>query len=605
MSKRHLASSFRAESAQRGSLHLRAPFARRISRRLFLCLITSLFLLSSPLLAKELRIERFNAQIDVLPDSSVSVAESITVHFLGGPWHGLYREIPVEYFTAQGMNYSLFLDVKRITDSAGHPLKYESSRERHYRKLKIFIDNADNSVQTINIEYTVADALKFHEDFDEFYWNVTGDEWDVPINSASATITLPSTAKNIRANFATGAYGSHGQDAQISVAGNGVEVHTTAPLPYHHGLTVAVAFDKGALREPTAFDKTVLFLRSNWPLLLPVFVALIMYWIWYTNGRDPRLRPIAAQYEPPDQLTPSEVGTLVDNSADMRDITAAIVDLAVRGYIVIQERSESHMMGLYKSQDYSFILKKPRSEWTLLKPHEQSLLDGIFVGQAEEVVDMADLHNVFYKSLPIIKNQVFGQLVNRGYYLHRPDTVRSTYIGAGVVIGFLAIWGGAAIGRSLGMAGAPFIIAGIFSAAIICGFGWFMPARTSSGTRALEGALGFEDFLAHVESDRFNRMIKTPEMFEKFLPFAMALGVEKNWSKAFANIYTEPPSWYQGGNLSSGFYPYMFVNNINAMSSQAATTFASAPRSSGGSGFSGGGGSSSGGGFGGGGGGGF
>ena len=555
--------------------------------------------------AKELRIERFDAQIDVLPDSSVSVTESITAHFLGGPWHGLYREIPVEYFTAQGMNYSLFLDVKRITDGAGHPLKFESSRERHYRKLKIFIDNADNSVQTINIEYTVSDALKFHEDFDEFYWNVTGDEWDVPISSASATITLPSTAKNIRANFATGAYGSRGQDAQISVTGNGVEVRTTAPLPYHHGLTVAVAFDKGALREPSALDKTVLFFRSNWPLLLPFLVAAIMYWIWYTNGRDPRLRPIAAQYEPPDQLTPSEVGTLVDNSADMRDITAAIVDLAVRGYIVIQERSESHMMGLYKKQDYSFILKRGRAEWSSLKPHEQSLLDGIFTGQPEEVVDIEDLHNVFYKNIPIIKNQVFAQLLGKGYYLHRPDTVRATYIGGGVVVGFLAIWGGAAIGRSLGMAGAPFVIAGILSAAIICGFGWFMPARTAGGTRALEGVLGFEDFLAHVESDRFNRMIKTPEMFEKFLPFAMALGVEKNWSKAFANIYTQPPSWYQGGNFSSGFYPYMFVNNINAMSSQAATTFASAPRSSGGSGFSGGGGSSSGGGFGGGGGGGF
>ena len=81
--------------------------------------------------------------------------------------------------------------------------------------------------------------------------------------------------------------------------------------------------------------------------------------------------------------------------------------------------------------------------------------------------------------------------------------------------------------------------------------------------------LGFEDFLAHVESDRFNRMIKTPQMFEKFLPFAMALGVEKNWSKAFQNIYTQPPSWYQGG-YGPNFYPYMFVNNLNTMSSQAA-----------------------------------
>jgi uncharacterized membrane protein len=569
--------------------------------------LTSLFLLTSPLLAKELRIERFNAQIDVLPDSSITVTESITAHFIGGPWHGLYREIPVEYVTPQGMNFSLFLDVKRITDGAGHRLKYESSRERHYRKLKIFIDNADDSVQTINIEYSVSDALRFHEDFDEFYWNITGDEWDVPISSTSATISLPTAAKNIRANFATGTYGSRGQDAQLSITGNGVAVRTTAPLPYHHGVTVAVAFDKGALHEPTALDKTVLFFRSNWPLGLPLIVTAVMFWLWWTSGRDPRLRPIAAQYEPPDQLTPSEVGTLIDSSADMRDITAAIVDLAVRGYIVIQERSEQHLMGLYKTQDYSFILKKNRSEWSALKPYEQSLLDGIFdTGMAEEVVDMADLHNVFYKSLPIIKNQVFASLVSRGYYRHRPDSVRGTYIGAGLVIGFLAIWGGAAIGRSLSMAGFPFVFAGILSGGIICAFGWVMPARTIAGARTLEGVLGFEDFLSHVEADRFNRMIKTPEMFEKFLPFAMALGVEKNWSKAFQNIYTQPPQWYQGGGFGPPFFAYGFVNNLNAMSSQAATTFASAPRSSGGSGFSGGGGGSiSGGGFGGGGGGGF
>src|SRR5262245_32455795 len=101
------------------------------------------FLCWFPADAKELRIEKFDAQITVLPDSSVHVTESITVHFVGGPWHGLYREIPIEYFTPQGMNYSLFLDVKRVTNGSGHDLRYESSRVRHYRKLKIFIDNVD------------------------------------------------------------------------------------------------------------------------------------------------------------------------------------------------------------------------------------------------------------------------------------------------------------------------------------------------------------------------------------------------------------------------------------------------------------------------------
>jgi uncharacterized membrane protein len=156
----------------------------------------------------------------------------------------------------------------------------------------------------------------------------------------------------------------------------------------------------------------------------------------------------------------------------------------------------------------------------------------------------------------------------------------------------------------MGMAPTSFVAAGILTGAIICGFGWFMPAHTQAGARALEGVLGFEDFLNHVEADRFNRMIKTPEMFEKFLPFAMALGVEKNWSNAFKNIYTQPPQWYQG-NFGAGFYPYMFVSSLNSMSSVASTAMASAPRSSGGSGFGGGGGGFSGGGFGGGGGGGF
>ena len=568
-----------------------------------LFLVNFLYLPSA--FAKELKIEKFDAQITVLPNASVDITESITVHFIGNGWHGLYREIPVEYFTPQGMNYSLFLSVTRVTNGSGHDLRFESSRVRHYRKLKIYVPEADNSTQTINIQYTVSDALRFFEDHDELYWNITGDEWDVPIGNATATITLPVDAKNIRANIATGVYGSRGRDATAEVVGNGVEVRTTAPLAYHQGVTVAVAFDKGAVREPTAFDKAVLFFRSNWPLGLPVIVAVFMFWLWWTRGRDPRLRPIAAMYEPPDQLTPSEIGTLIDDSADMRDITAAIVDLAVRGYLVIDEQSEDHMMGLWKNKSYRFILKKNRSEWSTLKPHEQSLLNGIFDGgTVDETVAMSSLQNVFYKTIPIIKNNIFASLVGAGYYKRRPDSVRGSYIAAGVVVGFLAIWGGSAIGRGLGMAGTPFIIAGILSGAIICAFAWFMPAKTLAGTRALEGVLGFEDFLAHVEADRFNRMIKTPEMFEKFLPFAMALGVEKNWSNAFQNIYTQPPSWYQGGGYGPQFYAYGFVNNLNAMSSQAGTVLASAPRSSGGSGFSGGGGSS-GGGFGGGGGGGF
>ncbi|MDQ1405400.1 MAG: hypothetical protein QOG55_1029 [Acidobacteriaceae bacterium] len=552
---------------------------------------------------KELRIENFDAHIDVAGNGTIDVTETIRARFIGTGWHGLYRSIPVEYVTPQGLNYTLFLDVKQVTDGSGHRIKFDSSRVRHYRKLKIYIPNADNSVQTISIEYTVSDAIKFFEDHDELYWNVTGDEWDVPIQSAHAQIILPPGASNIRATAFTGIYGSRAKDAEIDIAGNGVEVRTTAPLPYHAGLTVAVAIDKGIIREPTAADLFWRFLRSNWPLFLPVAVFCVMFYLWWTRGRDPRQRPIAAQYEPPNQLTPGEAGTLVDNAANMRDITASIVDLAVRGYLVIEEVQKDRMLGLMHEKDYNFILQKDRSQWSPLKAHEQALLDGFFTaGTAGETISMDSLQNRFYKTLPVMRSGIFDSLVSQGFYKRRPDSVRSTYIGAGVVIGALMIWGGGAMGRAMGIAPVPFIIGGIVSGLIICGFGWFMPAHTEQGTRALEGVLGFEDFLNHVEADRFNRTIKTPQMFEKFLPFAMAFGVEKNWSKAFDGIMTQPPGWYRG---SSGpiFYPVNFTSNLNSMSSRASSVMASAPRSSGGSGFGGGG--SSGGGFGGGGGGGF
>ena len=586
-------------------LYLRDWLVRAAPRQFALTALIGLVALSGATTAsaKELRIENFDAHIVVTGNGTIDVTETIRAHFIGGPWHGLYRSIPVEYMTPQGLNYTLFLDVKQVTDGSGHRLKFDSSRVRHYRKLKIYIPDADNSVQTISIEYSVSDAIKFFEDHDELYWNATGDEWDVPIQSAHAEIILPAGTSNIRATAFTGVYGSHAKDAEIDVAANGVEVRTTAPLPYHAGLTVAVAIDKGAIQEPTAADLFVRFLRSNWPLFVPVVVFCLMFYLWWTRGRDPRLRPIAAQYEPPNQLTPGEAGTLVDNTANMRDITASIVDLAVRGYMVIEEVQKDRMLGLMHEKDYNFILQKDRSQWGALKTHEQALLDGFFIaGTAGETISMDSLQNRFYKSLPVMRSGIFDSLVSQGFYRRRPDSVRSTYIGAGVVVGALMIWGGVAVGRALGIAPLPFIAGGIVSGLVICGFGWFMPAHTEQGTRALESVLGFEDFLNHVEADRFNRTIKTPQMFEKFLPFAMAFGVEKNWSKAFDGIMTQPPGWYRGGT-GPIFYPVNFTNNLNSMSSRASSVMASAPRSSGGSGFGGGG--SSGGGFGGGGGGGF
>jgi uncharacterized membrane protein YgcG len=190
--------------------------------------------------------------------------------------------------------------------------------------------------------------------------------------------------------------------------------------------------------------------------------------------------------------------------------------------------------------------------------------------------------------------------------VRRPDRVKQTYlvVGVGAGIGFtvLAAW----LSDRYGLAMQTGVLAGLLSGLIIVGFSRIMPARTLRGARTLEKILGFEEFLTRVESDRFQRVVKTPQMFERFLPFAMALGVEQNWVRAFDGIYTQPPAWYQGTGLHE-FRPGRLVSDLSHMSAAAGTILTSAPRSSGGSGFSrsGSSGGFSGGGFGGGGGGGF
>jgi len=555
---------------------------------------------AAPAAGRSLVIQSFDVTVTVNPDGTIDVTEVIRPRFTGS-WNGIYRTIPVEYRTPQGFNYTLLLDLESATDEHGSPLRVESSRERHYRKFKIWVPGARDATRTVILHYRVRNGLKFFEEHDELYWNVTGDEWEIPIENASANIELPSGATGLRALAFTGSYGSAEHDADVEIQPNGVRIRMRRPLNFREGLTAVVGWDKGLVHEPGAGEKVWLFLRSNWPLLVPLVIFLVMFRLWYMRGRDPHLRAIPTQYGPPEGLTPGEVGTLIDNSADMRDITATLVDLAVRGFLVIEEKEEEKMLGLWKEKDYVFHRRRKDKEG--LKPHESRLLDAVFSGHGDRV-ELSDLQNKFYKSIPDIRNDIFGGLLKRRFYLARPDKVKRGYLIAAAVLAFLSFWGGGFLSQMTGMAFGTFLAAGLVSAGIVGGFGLLMPARTKEGARTLEHVLGFEEFLDRVEADRMERMVRSPELFEKYLPFAMAFGVEKNWAKAFEGIYSQPPEWYRGYGYPV-FSPYNFTRSLSGMSTRAGSVMASAPRSSGGSGFGGGGGGFSGGGFGGGGGGGF
>jgi hypothetical protein len=563
-------------------------------------LLALLFSIAAPAAAqRSLEIERFDARITVNADGTIDVLESLRAKFTGS-WNGIYRKVPVEYRTAQGFKWTVRLDLVSATDGEGQALRTETSREGHFVQYKMWIPGAVDAVKSVVLRYRVHNALRFFEDHDELYWNVTGDEWDVALGDVSAAIELPAGATGVRATAFNGIYGSTSRDAAATVEGTVVRITMPRKLEFREGLTAVVGWDKGLVPEPTRADKVAGFLGANWPLALPIPVLLGMLFLWTRRGRDPRRLPISVQYEPPPGLTPAEAGTLTDESADMRDITATIVDLAVRGHLRIEEREESKLFGLVKDREFVFRRTEPEQPAPPLKSYESAVLEGIFKDGAREV-ELSDLKNEFYKNLGNIKSGIMDRLVQQGLYARRPDHVRGRWIGLGGALAFIIAMGGGALASEIGLAPVSVVVAGIAIGLIVVIIGYHMPARTVAGARTLEKVLGFAEFLERVDKERFETVVKTPEMFERYLPYAMAFGVEKKWAAAFKDIYLEPPTWYAGSSMQ-GFNASLFSTRLSAMSTQAGSTMSSSPRSSSGSGFSGG---SSGGGGGGGGGGGF
>ena len=560
-------------------------------RRFLAILALLLFPVSALAQPKSWEIASFHLDLSVDPAGTLDVRETIALRFVGS-WNGIYRWIPVvESKEGWGKKF-LHLTVQEIRDDRGTMLKYETSRESDYKKFKIYIPGAINTTRTVVIAYRVSNAVRYFDDHDELYWNVTGNEWSVPIRRASAIITLPpGAAEGLRATAYTGPYGARGQDYRLAITNNVVELGTTRGLGYKEGLTVAVGWPKGVVAGPSVAARAWALLLEYAIFLLPVIVFFGYFLVWYRVGRDPGLtKSIMPRYEPPGDLRPSELGAVVDGRVDQRDISALLVDLAVRGFLKIEESKESGW--LFDSTSYTFHRKKTPSEWSGLAPFERQMLDGLFSG-GKSSVGLNSLKNHFYRDLEKIRKQVFASLKARRYFRFRPDRVRVLSN-----IAWIFVSGGSVAAAIVSVAalGANPLYASVAAAlAIIVAFVFsrIMPAWTVAGAQVRLDALGFEEYLARAERDRLK--LDTPETFEKFLPYAMAFGVEEQWAKAFEGLYTKPPEWYAGPSPTGAFTPSSFTRSLGSMAAATGSTFASSPRSSSGSSGSGGGGSSGGG----------
>ena len=580
------------------------------NRRLLVLFLLLALATTASAQARNWRVADFQDTISIAVDGTALVSEKITLVFVG-QWHGIHRTIPVEYPGPQGTNYTLFLDVMSVTDESGNKLKYDSSKSGNYRDLKIYIPGAVDTTRIVNIDYSVRNGVRFfdsnNDSYSEFYWNVTGNDWPVPIDHASAFVTLPGNANGgLRAQAFTGAYGSKEGNASSEVKGADVLFETTHPLSMRGGLTIDIYIPQGVLKPPSALTKLGWFLGSNPIVFLPLLTLAVMFALWYSVGRDPDPGvSVAPQYEPPKGICPAEAGTLIDDTIRPRDITSTIVDLAVRGYIKIEEKVDTFLV--FHHKDYLFHLLKPREQWGPdLTPHERVMLENIFLGGAE--TRLSSLKNRFYTAIPIVRQDIMSALKNKGIYALDPESANGYSIVAGVAIAILVV-AVQVMGWMNLFYSIPLLIGSVLISVLIWWlFARQMTAKTVAGARIRVAVLGFQEFMNRVDADRIKRM--PPDTFEKFLPYAMALGVEHHWAQAFDGIVKDPPSWYVSPNGYVGFSPLFFSSSMHSMASDMHQVFVSAPRaSSSGSGFRGGGGFSgggfSGGGFGGGGGGAF
>jgi uncharacterized membrane protein YgcG len=575
-------------------------------------------------------IRSYDVTLTVLRNGDLQVSETIEYDFgAATDRHGIFRDIPtrVPYDRTDDRIYEL--DDVRVASPTGAPADVDRSESAGVTSLRI--GDPDKTVtgrQVYDIDYTVHGALNAFEDHDELYWNAIGDKWDVPILAPNVVVELPAEPTQV-ACFA-GYTGSSLPCGTVETRGTTVHLGQPDGLGPFSAFTVVTGLPKDAV------DATGPILEERWTVQgaltpTPVTGTLaglillpglgLLTWLVATKGRDRRFAgvtpglvgqggaeqepvpvvgagPVAVQFSPPEGLRPGQLGTLLDERANVLDVTATIVDLAVRGHLRIEEQPRK---GLFRSRDW-LLVKLPDGRGDLVE-YERLLYSGLFEsGDAEGAVLLSALKQKFAARLARVQSALYTNVTSEGWFRGRPDKVRGRWQVAGVVVAIAGGWLTFLLGRRLHWA--PVGIALTLIGVLLFVLARRMPARTAEGSAMLAQARGFREYIRTAEAEQL-RFEERADIFSRYLPFAVVFGEADRWVKVFGPLaaaaggtVASSPAWYTGPN---GWSPDHFSDSLDGFTSSASGTIAaSTPSSSGGSGFSGG---SSGGGGGGGGGG--
>lgn len=557
---------------------------------------TLIWLLLPGLAWTDERILDYHSDILIRKDGWIEVTETIRVRAEGiNIRRGIYRDYPTRYEDRLGNDVVVDYEPRSVLRDGRtedfHTENRSNGVRAYFGSAERFLDPGE---YTYTWRYDAGRMLGFFESQDELYWNVTGLGWDFPIDRASATVSfdfeLPAEAIGVEAY--TGGFGDEGDAYAASVDNGGrAQFQTLAPLGLHEGLTVVVTWPKGYVEAPGAIQKAGWLLSDNANLLVASggLLLLFAYYVpmWRKYGRDPEEGLVVTRYEPPDGFSPASLRYIEKMSYDNKAMTAAVVNLAVKGYLRIKKVGDLHTL---ERAD-------PGGSPPQLAPGEKELLEALFRDGNTIALDNEN-HEVLGAARAGHRASLRRDYANRYFRTNGGMNLPALLVAVATAVIALNVGGGAT----------PVVIGVLIAmVCVIVAFAILMKRPTGIGRKVLDAAAGFRDYLEIAEKDEMNLKNppqKTPELFERYLPFALALGVDQQWTERFAAVFADlqrtrgtpyHPVWYTGSWNSRNFSAAT-AGLTGSLGSAISSSVTAPGSSSGGGGFSGGGGGGGGGG---------
>ncbi|MCX6319167.1 MAG: DUF2207 domain-containing protein [Bacteroidetes bacterium] len=588
------------------------------------------------------RITNFNSLVVVLPDGKLRVTETITIYNGDGRMNPLYanekdllppgagnneiqrgivRTFPLYYINRYKLFQNTTFKMLQVRKD-GKEEDYHTTKKNN--GILLYIGNKNRNIangkHTYTIEYETANQLKYLKDFDELYWNVTGNGWSFLIESATCTVVLPNIGTVLSSRCYTGPQGSTSEECLLqtiqSKDSSRLMAYTQKPLPPNHGITIAVSWPKGLIKGPGTWAKMNSFIWNNQAVfLLPIAAiisAIFCFIFWWKYGRDPEKGTIYPQFEPPAGYSPAALGYIYDKKHTRKLTAATIVDAAVRNKISINVEREGT---LFKHNEYHIksAVKEGKKISAAYEDFYSDIEDLVntTIRKGKYNSELGDLNTAIEKYCQTnYKNKDGGfKKGYRGFF-----ATNAKYTAIPIILCILTGgWAFYELMRAMVLKNfwqAAYFIGGIILCVRVLNiFSRLLTAYSPEGRKLMDKIEGFRMFLSTADESRLDMMNppeKTLELYEKYLPFAIALGCDIAWGHKFENIINTA---YLDGKATSSFSHSMSRDN-DSFSSSFGSAFGGAissastpPSSSSGGGSSFGGGSSGGGGGGGGGGG--